>query len=120
MVDRTKNRSDHYQWVLVESPYSPDILQECADAEAVFMQEDPSLHDELLDLKDELTQEFWRLVDDELTERQAAVLHLYAEGLTQIEIAKKLNVNQSSICNFKWKTSEKYIKEVVVNYERMD
>ena len=53
--------------------------------------------DELLDLRDQLKEEFWRLVDTELTERQREVIHLWAEGYTQTEIAKKLNVNQSSI-----------------------
>jgi len=53
--------------------------------------------EELMDLKAALNTEFWRLVDTELTDRQKEVLHLYADGYTQIEIAKKLNVNQSSI-----------------------
>ena len=97
MVDRTKNRSDKYQHVLVESPYAPDVLTKYADAEAMYTKREPELKEELLDLQDQLKKEYWRLVDTKLTERQSQVLHLYAENKTQIEIAKILNVNQSSI-----------------------
>ncbi len=56
-----------------------------------------SYTEEMLDLKEQLRDEFWRLVDEELTPRQKEVVHLYADGLTQTEIAKKLGVNQSSV-----------------------
>lgn len=96
MPDRTKNRSDKYQYLLVESPCSPEMLTEFADSEGMTSMYN-KYNEELLDLREQLKKEFWRLVDDNLTERQKEVLHLYAEGNTQIEIAKKLNVNQSSI-----------------------
>jgi len=54
-------------------------------------------NEELLDLEDELKIEFWRIVNTLLTTRQKEVIKLAASGLTQTEIAKKLNVNQSSI-----------------------
>jgi len=53
--------------------------------------------EELLDLEDQLKKEFWRVVDTLLTSRQKEVIRLYADGYTQMEIAKMLNVNQSSI-----------------------
>jgi len=56
-----------------------------------------SYNEEILDLQDQLKKEFWRLVDEQLTDRQKEVLHLSADGMTQMEIAKLLNVNQSSI-----------------------
>jgi transcriptional regulator len=40
---------------------------------------------------------FWRIIRTKLTPRQCEVIELYAQGLTQTEIAKRLNVNQSSI-----------------------
>src|SRR5690606_40701157 len=52
---------------------------------------------ELLELEDQLKVEFWRIVDTCLTDRQRDVIRLYAAGHTQMEIAKMLNVNQSSI-----------------------
>lgn len=98
MPDRTKNRSDRYQYVLVETVCSPEMLTECADSQGVTGMLNSLAHsEELLDLQDQLSAAFWRIVDTKLTERQQEVLHLYAQGFTQIEIAKKLNVNQSSI-----------------------
>jgi len=98
MVDRSKNRSDKYQWVLVESPCSPEMLTEVADSEGISAQLNPwGYNEELLNLKDSLKVAFWRIVNTQLTARQSEVIHLYAQGFTQTEIAKKLNVNQSSI-----------------------
>lgn len=97
MVDRKKNRSDHYQWVLLESPCSPEMLTEAADADS-FSQLNPfSYNEELLDLKDQLKAAFWRIIENSLTDRQKEVIKLYSQGHTQTEIAKMLNVNQSSI-----------------------
>lgn len=98
MPDRTNNRSNGYQWVIVELPTAPDMLAECSDAQsATGMLNFESYTEELLDLKEQLLAAFWRIVDTQLTPRQRQVLRLYANGLTQIEIAKILNVNQSSI-----------------------
>jgi len=54
-------------------------------------------NENLIELEDQLKKEFWRVVDTLLTPRQREVIHLYADGYTQMEIAKMLNVNQSSI-----------------------
>jgi DNA-binding CsgD family transcriptional regulator len=54
-------------------------------------------NEDLMDLEDQLKKEFWRVVDTLLTPRQREVIRLYADGYTQMEIAKMLNVNQSSI-----------------------
>ncbi len=97
MADRTKNRSDRYQYVLVESPCSPEMLAEFADAEGMAGMFNSHNKEQIAELREQLKLEFWRLVDEELTERQRQVIRLYAQGYTQIEIAKQLNVNQSSI-----------------------
>lgn len=97
MADRTKNRSDLYQYILLESAYSPEMLAEVAEEQSISATLGEHQKEELMDLREQLRVEFWRLVDEELTERQAKVLHLYCERYTQIEIAKQLNVNQSSI-----------------------
>ena len=98
MTDRSKNRSDRYQWVLIECPCSPEMMTEVCDSDGIGAQLNPwGYNEELFELKDKLKAAFWRIVDTQLTSRQKEVIHLYAEGLTQTEIAKKLNVNQSSI-----------------------
>lgn len=98
MVDRTKNRSDRYQWILVESPCSPEMLTEFSDAQSIGGKLNHHIYsEELYDLQDRLRDAFWRIINTKLTKRQREVLRLYADGYTQIEIAKKLKVNQSSI-----------------------
>ncbi len=94
MVDRTKNRSDHYQPYFNELPFSNEMMAEFTENSR--MSANSSYNEELLDLKDQLKEEFWRLVEL-LTDRQKQVIKLYSEGYTQMEIAKKLGVNQSSI-----------------------
>ena len=54
-------------------------------------------NEELYELQDKLNGEYWRIIDTQLTKRQKEVLRLCADGYTQIEIAKMLKVNQSSI-----------------------
>lgn len=95
--DRHKNRSDRYQTIFCELSYSHEMLQEFSDQSGCVEEYKPEDKEKLLDLKDDLIKEFWRLVESELTERQAEVIRLCAQGFTQIEIAKKLGVNQSSI-----------------------
>jgi len=96
--DFTKNRSDKYQHVLVESSCSPDVLTEFSDSRGITgMINMSEYNEELFDLRDKLRAALWRIIDTSLTPRQRQVIRLYAKGLTQIEIAKRLNVNQSSI-----------------------
>lgn len=98
MVDRTKNRSDNYQYIIVELSTSPEMLTEVADADGIGAQLNPfGYNEELLDLRDQLKDAFWRIVRTQLTKRQCEVIELYSQGYTQTEIAKQLSVNQSSI-----------------------
>jgi DNA-binding CsgD family transcriptional regulator len=98
MVDRTKNRSDNYQYIIVELSTSPEMLTEVADADGIGAQLNPfGYNEELLDLRDQLKDAFWRIVRTQLTKRQCEVIELYAQGFTQTEIAKRLCVNQSSV-----------------------
>ena len=96
--DFTKNRSDRYQHVLVEASCAPDMLAEFSDARGIAgMVNNPTYDEELFELKDKLRAGLWRIIRTKLTKRQCEVIELYAQGMTQIEIAKKLKVNQSSI-----------------------
>lgn len=87
-----------YQWVLLELVCSNDMLEAFANDDSISYRLNPFQYsEELLDLEDELKLEFWRIVETCLTKRQKQVIKLYKDGYTQMEIAKKLNVNQSSI-----------------------
>lgn len=97
-MERKKNRSDHYQYVLLESPCNNEMMDAFANEESIDYRLNPFKYsEELKDLEDQLKIEFWRVVDNLLTPRQREVIKLYSDGNTQMEIAKILNVNQSSI-----------------------
>jgi DNA-binding CsgD family transcriptional regulator len=98
MVDRTRNRSDNYQSLFCELCCSPEILNEVANSEGIYSKLNPfGYNEEFFELKEQLRMAFWRIVDKELTKRQKQVIKMTSEGMTQMEIAKKLQVNQSSI-----------------------
>jgi len=97
-MSKRPTRSDKYQHLIVESAFSNEMMESFSNDDSIYSRLNPfEYNEDLLDLEDELKKEFWRVVDDLLTDRQKAVLKLASEGLTQMEIAKKLKVNQSSI-----------------------
>lgn len=95
---KRKNRSDAYQVYFHESSCSNEMLASFSNDDSMNKRLNPFDYDEdILVLEDELKVEFWRIVDSLLTARQKEVIHLSSEGKTQMEIAKILNVNQSSV-----------------------
>lgn len=97
-MQKRSNRSDKYQWILLETVCSNDMMEAFPNEDSISARLNPFQYDEhLMDLEDQLKVEFWRVVDTLLTDRQREVIRLYADGYTQMEIAKMLNVNQSSI-----------------------
>jgi DNA-binding CsgD family transcriptional regulator len=97
-MERRKNRSDKYQWVLLETVCSNDMMEAFCNEDSISARLNPfEYNEDLIELEEQLKKEFWRVVDTLLTSRQREVIRLYADGYTQMEIAKMLNVNQSSI-----------------------
>lgn len=96
-MERKANRSNNYQHLFAEQSYSNEMMADFAESQGLVEHYDQEDRERLLDLHEQLTEEFWKLVDTQLTSRQSQVLRLLAKGYTQIEIAKQLNVNQSSI-----------------------
>jgi len=100
VVERRKNRSEKYQYVLLETSHSHDMLDHFSNDDSIYSKLNPfyGKYDErVMELKDQLFERLWKLVD-KLTERQKKVIYLYVkEQMTQMEIAKVLNVNQSSV-----------------------
>jgi DNA-binding CsgD family transcriptional regulator len=97
-MEKRKNRSDSYQYLLLETVCSNDMMESFCNADSISARLNPFQYNEdLIDLEEQLKKEFWRIVDNLLTPRQREVIRLYADGYTQMEIAKILNVNQSSI-----------------------
>ena len=97
-MERRKNRSDRYQWVLLETVCSNDMMEAFCNEDSIYNRLNPfEYNEDLMNLEEQLKKEFWRVVDTLLTPRQRVVIRLYADGYTQMEIAKMLDVNQSSI-----------------------
>jgi DNA-binding CsgD family transcriptional regulator len=98
MINKRSNRSDKYQWVLLETVCSNEMMEAFCNEDSISARLNPfEYNEDLIELEDQLKKEFWRVVDTLLTSRQREVIRLYADGYTQMEIAKMLNVNQSSI-----------------------
>lgn len=97
-MERRRVRSDSYQYLLLETVISSEMMDNFTNNESIEFRLNPfHYNDELKELEEQLKVEFWRIVSEHLTERQQKVLELYSFGKTQMEIAKILGVNQSSI-----------------------
>lgn len=98
MKNKKSNRSDRYQYLYAEVSFTYEMMGIFSNEDSISKKLNPfKYNEEILDLEDQLKKEFWRVVESSLTDRQKDVIKLYAQGLTQMEIAKKLKVNQSSI-----------------------
>ena len=96
-MEKRDNRSNHYQHLFAESSYSNEMMEAFSNEFSLYNRLNPfEYNEDLMDLEEQLKKEFWRIVDT-LTERQRMVIRLLADGHTQMEVAKMLNVNQSSI-----------------------
>lgn len=131
-MEKRKNRSDHYQYILLETVCSNDMMEAFSNNDSISARLNPFQYNEdLLDLEDQLKKEFWRVINTLLTPRQKEVIKLYSDGYTQMEIAKMLNVNQSSITkslngNVDYKNgkriyggAKKKIKKIIDNDEKI-
>jgi len=98
MDNKRPNRSDSYQYLLIETACSNEMMEAFCNEDSISARLNPfEYNEDLIELEDQLKKEFWRVVDTMLTDRQREVIRLYADGYTQMEIAKILDVNQSSI-----------------------
>lgn len=92
-------RSAAYQVIFHEVACSNEQMEAFQNDDSIYerLTGGFAYNEEVLDLEDQLRKRFWELVDSSLTKRQGEILHLCAEGLTQMEVAKRLGCNQSSI-----------------------
>lgn len=132
MSEKRRNRSDSYQQLYAERIVPSEMLEAFPNEDGVFKRLNPfAYNDEIADLEDQLKKEFWRIVDTLLTPRQKQVIRLYADGYTQMEIARELKVNQSSVTkclngNTDYKNgtkvyggSKKKIRKIIENDEKI-
>ena len=92
------SRSDKYQYLLLETIVSYEYLSSFSNQDSIGHRLNPFQYDErALEIKDQLHNRFWILAQERLTPTQFTIFRMYADGYTQWEIAKILNVCQSSI-----------------------
>ena len=95
---KKKNKSDSYQYKIVEISVDPAILGEFPLAESLGFQLNLSRHSEMFDkLRERLMREVLRIINTSLTTRQSEVVTLRLQGKTQIQIAEELGVHQTTV-----------------------
>lgn len=95
--NRRSPRSQRYQDRFAECSVPIDLLDSFSSQDNLYKKLSPFAYNEaILDLEEQLRQEFWRLIKENLTDKQQKLVKLIAEGLTQQEVAKVLGINQSS------------------------
>lgn len=94
---KSNNRSNAYEHIYWELSYNHEDLQALAEPFHHQFQDHSLQREELADIRDQLRMEYWRLIDQVLTKRQAAILKLVAAGWSQVEIAKMRGVTQGTI-----------------------
>lgn len=96
-MGKKNNRSNGYQHLFAEQSYSNEMMAEFSEAQGLVENYTPEDKEQLMVLRDQLKEEFWRIAKENLTSRQFEVIKLLSVGFTQIEVARLLHVNQSSI-----------------------
>lgn len=94
-MTRPERRSQAYQHFFKELPFEDKVLACLVEGEPP--QDSAELKEARIVLLERLTAAYWRLLETHCTPRQLEIMRLVASGLTQVEAAKVLGVNQSSI-----------------------
>lgn len=94
-----QTRSQAYQFKFAEVFITDEYLKSFSNSSSLGSQLNPYQYDErIFELEDKLKEKFWQIAENILTENQKLIIKLTCDGYTQMEIAKMLNVNQSSVC----------------------
>lgn len=97
-MGRKRNKSDSYQYRIVEIPIDPQMISEVASDDTFGAQlRDMGYSEEIAELRQQLIAEVRRLINTVLTDRQSEVMNLRLEGRTQVEIAGMLGLCQPTI-----------------------
>jgi predicted XRE-type DNA-binding protein len=98
LMARKKNKSDSYQYKIVEIAVDPMILNDFPYVESLGSQLNLSKHsEEFYELKSRLMKEVLRIINSSLTPRQCEVVTLRLQGKTQIQIAEQLGIHQTTV-----------------------
>lgn len=98
MNERKVPRSQFYQNLYNELSVAPELLDSFQTGDNIFRRLNPHSYNEaIMDLEEQLRIEFWRLIEENLTDKQQKVVKLLSSGATQMDVAKIMGCNQSSI-----------------------
>jgi hypothetical protein len=93
------SRSSKYQYLLLETPVSHDFITTFESPEEQMLRQEEL--EEMWALENQLEHLMWKLIDDNLSQHQIALLHIHKlailQGETQIWMAEQMGINQSSV-----------------------
>lgn len=97
-MPRKKNKSDSYQYKIVEITVDPNVINDFPLVEGLGYQLNLSKYsEEFFNLRQRLMTEVMRIVNTNLTKRQREVVTLRLQGKTQIQIADQLGIHQTTV-----------------------
>lgn len=97
-MPRKKNKSSVYQHKIVEISVDPSVLNDFDLDTGLGAQVNLAMYsEEFYNLRQQLINEVMRIIDTNLTKRQAEVIKLRLEGKTQIQIAEELQIHQTTV-----------------------
>lgn len=97
-MTKKKNKSDSYQYKIVEITVDPVILNDFAVNNGLGAQLNIAKYsEEFYELKEKLMVEIYKIIENTLTDRQAEVIGLRLKGSTQIQIAEELGIHQTTV-----------------------
>ncbi len=97
-MTKKKNKSDSYQYKIVEITVDPVILNDFAVNNGLGAQLNIAKYsEEFYELKEKLMTEIYKIIESNLTDRQAEVIGLRLKGNTQIQIAEELGIHQTTV-----------------------
>lgn len=97
-MPRKKNKSDSYQYKIIEISVDPVVLNDFPIANGLGAQVNLAKYsEEFYEMRQELINEVLRIINNFLTERQQEVILLRLQGKTQTQIAEQLGIHQTTV-----------------------
>lgn len=98
LMPKKRNRSDSYQYKIVEISVDPNVLSDFPFVNGLGSQLNLAKYsEEFYLLKKKLMKEVLRIIDTCLTKRQKEVILLRLQGKTQTQIAEELDIHQTTV-----------------------
>lgn len=90
-------RSDKYQYKILERTVAIDFMYSFTIEDGLYQHNDAIVEEQLYTLRDEMKIRMYELMEIHLTDRKRSLINMWVDGYTQIEMAKILGINQSSV-----------------------